>query len=126
MKDYNDNLFKGANAKQFEFSKELRQRHTKPEEIIWELLRNRKLNGLKFRRQHPILNYIADFYCHEIKLVIEIDGKIHNSQENKDYDNERNKELKEEGVTTLRFSNEEVLNELPNVLKKLKNFIIHL
>jgi len=56
-----------------ELSKKLRQKQTESEEILWEVLRNRKLNNLKFRRQHPFGRYIVDFYCDEIKLVIELD-----------------------------------------------------
>ncbi|MEJ0106852.1 MAG: endonuclease domain-containing protein [Bacteroidota bacterium] len=90
---YNDNLHKGAIGKLYEYSRELRQVSTEAEKLLWAELRNRKLNGLKFRRQHPIDKYIADFYCHEKKIVIEVDGVVHDKKENKEYDQARTIEL---------------------------------
>ncbi|RZK61626.1 MAG: DUF559 domain-containing protein, partial [Pedobacter sp.] len=90
--------------------------------VMWECLRNRKL-GVKFRRQHPILNYIADFYCHEILLIIEIDGEIHNSEEHKEYDANRDLTFKENNIITLRFSNEDVKHRLKEVLDNIKTYI---
>lgn len=75
-----------------ELAKNLRRFSTEAESILWEILQNRKFRDLKFRRQHPIGRYIADFYCHEIKLVIELDGKIHENQ--KEYDEIRDEFLK--------------------------------
>ncbi len=69
----------------------MRKNPTKTEEIVWELLKNRAFNGYKFRRQHPFSTYIADFYCHEKQLVLEIDGKIHQNQ--KEYDQNRDAEM---------------------------------
>ena len=86
MEEHKNNLFHGANSKLFEFSKALRKNQTETEEIIWQCLRNRKLLNFKFRRQHPLHQYISDFYCHEAKLIIEIDGGIHNNPENQEYD----------------------------------------
>jgi len=119
-KSYNDNLHKGANGKLYEFSRELRQVETEPEKTLWELLRNKKLNGLKFRRQHPLGNYIADFYCHEKKLVIELDGAIHDTKENIDYDKRRTQQLNEEGIIVVRFRNEEVMTDIEAVIKKIR------
>lgn len=70
MAKYNDNLFKGANPKLFEFSKAFRKTQTDAENIVWQNLRNRNILGFKFRRQHPVDKYIADFYCYEAKLII--------------------------------------------------------
>ncbi|MFC1617618.1 endonuclease domain-containing protein, partial [Candidatus Margulisiibacteriota bacterium] len=67
-----------------EFARALRKDQTKSEDIVWEALRDRRFMSLKFRRQHVIKGYVVDFYCRSYKLVIEIDGKIHDSQ--KDYD----------------------------------------
>lgn len=116
---YGDNLHKGAIGKLFEYSRELRQVSTEAEKLLWSELRNRKLNRLKFRRQHPIDKYIADFYCHERKLVIELDGEIHNTQENKNYDKARTVELGSLTITVLRFTNDEVLNGVERVLQKI-------
>ena len=117
---YNDNLHKGANGKLYEFSRALRQVETEAEKKMWEFLRNKKLNGLKFRRQHPLSNYIADFYCHEKKLVIELDGAIHDTKENIEYDKARTQHLNEEGIIVVRFRNEEVMNSIEVVLKKIR------
>jgi very-short-patch-repair endonuclease len=123
MEDYYDNLFKGANPKQFEFARELRQRQTQAELLLWEFLRNKKLNGLKFRRQHPIHRYIADFYCHEIKLIIEVDGGIHRTPENIAYDKLRDSDFLSIGIITLRFTNGMVLNKLSMVFKEINDFV---
>ena len=126
MENYGDELFKGADAKLFEFSKVLRKTQTEAEDMVWQSLRNRKILGCKFRRQHPIDKYIADFYCYEAKLVIEIDGGIHNQFDNIEHDKNRSYELEELGIKVIRFTNEEVKNSLEmvlNVIKEhLKNF----
>lgn len=88
--------------------RQLRQRQTKAETWLWELLKNRQCGGVKFRRQVGIGSYIADFYAHDIKLVVELDGPIHDSQEAKEYDAVRDSYFKELGLTTLRFTNEQL------------------
>ena len=120
MENYGDDLFKGANHKLFEFSKVLRKTQTDAEEIVWQSLRNRNILGFKFRRQHPLDKYVADFYCHEAKLIIEIDGGIHNQIENKEYDERRTYDLGELGITVLRFKNEEVNENLEMVLNVIR------
>lgn len=92
---YNDNLHKGSIGKLYEYGRELRQVSTEAEELLWQNLRNRKLNGLKFRRQHPLDKFLADFYCHEKKLAIEVDGAVHDANDAKEYDKGRTFELKE-------------------------------
>lgn len=101
-------------------AKELRLKQTKAEKVLWNELRNKKLNGCKFRRQHPVMQFIADFYCHEKKLIIEIDGDIHSKPENKEYDSYRTYELEQFDIKVLRFTNEQVLNYLEFVLNKIK------
>ena len=118
---YNDNLHKGAIGKLYQYGKELRQESTEAEEKLWAELRNKKLNGLKFRRQHPIDKFIVDFYCHEKKLVIELDGNIHDEKVNKEYDNARTAMLAGLDVIVLRFGNEEVINNMKNVLEKISD-----
>ncbi len=109
--------------------RELRSNMTESEKLLWEILRNRKFHGLKFLRQHPIvykadyrgLNYfIADFYCHEKKAIIELDGPIHDSSE--EYDNFRDNELKRMGIVTFRIKNKE-LSDVEKVLKKMTLFL---
>lgn len=123
MEKYGDELFKGANHKLFEFSKVLRKVGTDAEDILWQALRRKQLSGFKFRRQHPLHKYIADFYCHEAKLVIEVDGGIHNNPDNKEYDNNRSYELEQLGIKVLRFTNEEVNDNLEIVLNVIKKHL---
>jgi very-short-patch-repair endonuclease len=77
--------------------------------------------GLRFRPQHPIEFYIADFYCHAARLVIEIDGEIHSEQD--EYDDGREAEMEKYGLKIIRFTNDEVNNDIENVLKKIETII---
>lgn len=116
---YNNNLHKYASGKIFENARALRQTSTEAEEKLRQELRNRKLNGLKFRRQHPIDKWIADFYCHEKKLGIELDGSVHDEKEIAEYDAGREKDLKELGFNVIRFRNDEVLSNIDGVIKAI-------
>ena len=118
-----ERMWKGAPSSSFEKAKALRMRETKSEKILWDKLKNNQLDGLKFRRQHPISLYIADFYCHKFKLIIELDGKYHEEKEQKIKDQERDEVLKLNGLNILRFKNEEVEKNIDNVLIKIKNHI---
>ncbi|MEP7163868.1 MAG: DUF559 domain-containing protein [Ferruginibacter sp.] len=102
-----------------EFAKQNRKDPTAEEEMMWQELRNRNIDGYKFRRQHPVEGYIPDFVCLEKKLIIEIDGAYHTEEEQKIFDSAREKWLNEYGYTMIRFSNTEIKNSLPNVLKKI-------
>ncbi len=90
---------------------------TTAENALWKVLRGRQLEGLKFRRQHPFGNYILDFVCLEIMLVIEVDGGQHT--ENMEYDAQRTEELQKTGFHVLRFWNNQVLQEMESVKEKL-------
>ena len=104
-------------------ARELRKNLTVAEELLWQILRNRKLNNWKFRRQHPInKSYILDFYCAETKVAIELDGANHAQKDQKEYDDNRSAVLKELGIRVVRFSNEEALNDIKNVLEKIVEF----
>ncbi|MCD6556103.1 MAG: endonuclease domain-containing protein [Bacteroidales bacterium] len=116
-------MYYGANQNIQEKAENLRKRETKAEQILWEKLKNKQLLGLKFRRQHPIEHYIADFYCHKAKLVIEVDGSIHNIPEIKEKDDVRTFEIEKYGITILRFTNEDVYNNMDFVIKKVKKFL---
>ena len=118
---YNDNLHKEAIGKLYQYGRELRQESTEAEKLLWAELRNKKLNGLKFRRQHPIDKFVADFYCHEKKIVIELDGSIHDEKINKEYDEARTAMLAGLNVIVLRFKNEDITNNLKEVLKKISD-----
>src|ERR1035437_5005613 len=101
------------------FAKENRKAPTEVENIMWQELRNRKLNGYKFRRQHPVAGYIPDFVCLERKLMVEIDGGYHNEEEQKKLDDVREQWLSEHGYRMIRFTNDQVLYQLPKVLQQL-------
>ncbi len=101
-------------------SRILRKRATPAETILWEEIRNRKLGGLKFRRQYPVLGFILDFYSAERSLGIELDGSIHDSQ--KEYDEWREKLIQEKGIRIVRFSNQEIVENLEEVKRKILLF----
>ena len=101
--------------KKREFARQLRQDQTAAEEKVWQLLRNNQFEGLKFRRQHVIEGFVVDLYCHEHKLAIEIDGGIHNSKMNRDYDGLRQAELESKGIRFIRITNKE-LNKDENII----------
>ena len=119
--NYKENLSWAAKPDIYEKARELRKSMTEAEEILWNHLKNNKLRGLKFRRQHPLHIFIADFYCHQRKLIIEIDGGIHDTADQKEYDEGRTYMLEEKGFKILRFRNEEVINDTENVLHKILN-----
>ena len=113
--------------------RELRKDSTKPERIFWEELRNKKFFGKKFYRQYPIFHditgketfFVADFFCFDEKLIIELDGKYH--QYRLQEDTERTTILDHLGLRVIRFSNEEITNNLEEVLLKLKkNFVFEM
>jgi cyclase len=115
-------MFEGANHLIFQNAKELRGNMTAAETVLWMYLRN-KIKGLKFRRQHPIGVYVADFYCHKAKLIIEIDGSIHSLPEVHQKDDIRQKELEGWGYEVIRFSNEQVLGQIETVLEIIEKTI---
>ncbi len=104
------NMFYGASPILFELAKELRSRPTKAEEHLWHFLAHNP-QGIRFKRQHPILFFIADFYCHQARLVIEIDGGYHRLPEQYQYDQSRDRELMELGLEVMRFTNRQALDE---------------
>ena len=112
-------MFEGANHLVFGMAKDLRKNMTGSENSLWLYLKG-GINGLKIRRQHPIGIYVADFYCHRVKLIIEIDGLIHKEKEVMDSDKTRQKELEELGYTVIRFTNEQVKTDVVNVLRELQ------
>ena len=115
----------GATKIIFQHAEKLRKKMTDAEKIIWVKLCNKQL-GVKIRRQHPIWKFIADYYCHELKLVIEIDGGIHLLEENKEYDISREVTLNEFGIEIIRFSNDQVEKEIELVIEKIKEKIAEL
>ncbi|MFO1242712.1 MAG: phosphomethylpyrimidine synthase ThiC [Rickettsiales bacterium] len=112
----------GANKRQLiQLARKLRKDSTNAEQLMWNLLRDRQLLGLKFRRQHPVEGYIADFACTEHQLIIELDGGQHNTDEGKAADSERTAALKAKGWKVLRFWNNDVLQNVEGVVVELFN-----
>ena len=112
-------FFFNAKPQIFYAARKLRKKMTTAEKILWRELRGRKLNSLYFRRQHPISSFVVDFYCHEKRLVIELDGKVHNRNEIKERDISRTFELERFGLRVIRFTNEEVIKQLDNVIEEI-------
>ena len=106
-----------------EIRRKLRKSNTPAEDEFWKHIRNGRLFGLKFKRQHSIGNYVVDFYCASHRLIIELDGGIHNLKEQKEKDIERDENLIEMEFTVLRFKNEEIFESLSQVKEKILNTI---
>jgi very-short-patch-repair endonuclease len=119
-----DNLLHlGARNQDFSNARILRRTMTRAEELLWNNLRNRRLKGAKFRRQHPVSGYIADFYCHEARLIIEVDGEIHDLSEHAEHDEGRSFELELNGIHVIRFKNVEILEGLETVLNRITDYL---
>ena len=116
-------MYFGATPDIFKKAKELRRYETEAEKILWTKLCRNQMLGLQFRRQHPLNRFIADFYCAKIKLVIEVDGNIHELPENKVYDIGRSQILNDFGITVIRFSNEQIIDDIKNIIKKIEETV---
>jgi very-short-patch-repair endonuclease len=101
----------GATPKVFSNAAKLRKNMTDPEKKLWGYLKTKPM-GYKFRRQHPIAIYILDFYCHQLRLSIEVDGGYHLSKEQREIDKKRTNFLKSVGITEFRFTNQDILNHV--------------
>ena len=121
--NHDEGMWKGAPSDSFSKAQFLRRNETKAEKLLWEKLRNNQLEGLKFRRQHPVNIYIADFYCHKFKLIIELDGDYHDQEEQKQKDEVRTEVLRLNDLKIIRFKNEEVEQDINQVLTMIKNKI---
>jgi very-short-patch-repair endonuclease len=107
-----------------QLAQQLRKDATSAEKLLWECVRGRRMCGAKFRRQHPLGNhYIADFYCPEKYLAIELDGSVHNSQQARWSDGIRHRQLSVAGVKVLRFSNERIFSDLKGVLLEISQYL---
>lgn len=111
------NIVRGQNipTEKADFARQLRRDLTPPERMLWAKLRRNQLNGFHFRRQQVIDKYIADFYCHQAALVVELDGETHDL----DYDAERDKVFAQLGIEVLRFTNSQVCRELETVVEQI-------
>ncbi len=108
-----------ASTAMIKIARGLRQRETYAEDVLWECLRSRRLDGFKFRRQHAIADstFVVDFLCYEARLVIEVDGAIHKEQEHQDRDRQRT--IESLGYTVIRFSNDDIKQRLPSILGQI-------
>ena len=116
----------GAKAELFSLAERMRKKPTKAEKCLWEQIRKLRIDGYPFRRQHPIDFYIADFYCHKLRLVIEVDGEIHFNDAVFEHDDGRTGELERPGVKVIRFTNKQVLDNPDLVLTQIKDYIAEL
>ena len=116
-------MWRGAPSQSFSNAQKLRENMTKAEKLLWDKLKNNQFHGLKFRRQHPVNKYIADFYCHKLELIIEIDGEYHNTKTQKVYDDLRTQDLSFQDIKVMRFTNDEVENEMNKVLKSIELYL---
>ncbi|HUH46282.1 MAG TPA: endonuclease domain-containing protein [Arenibacter sp.] len=101
--------------------KELRRNLTSAEAFLWERLKSRRLDGHRFTKQHSIGNYIVDFYCASEKLIVELDGEVHNHPEAMEYDEKRTHYLNGWGYKVIRFENKMVFDFLDSVLEEIKD-----
>lgn len=117
-----DNLF--YNKKLRQNANDLRHNMTRAEACLWKyVLRARNMKGFQFRRERPVLNYIADFMCKELKLIIEVDGITHSFDGAEEKDLERQGKLEDAGFKVLRFTDNEVLTGIENVSERIKEVI---
>ncbi|WP_425392466.1 endonuclease domain-containing protein [Ekhidna sp.] len=112
------------NPKLKALSRELRNNSTLSEVLLWNELKSRKMYGYQFMRQKPILNYIVDFFCSKLSLVIEIDGDSHNSEDAVKADQARQEEIEKLGIHFLRFEDLDVKHNMSNVLRTIESFIL--
>ena len=99
-------------------ARELRQEATSAEQVLWDVLRAGRLDGLKFRRQHPVGRFVLDFYCAAHRLCVEVDGPVHERQ--REHDATRDEALLLHGIRTLRFTNDAVFHDLAEVVNAIR------
>jgi very-short-patch-repair endonuclease len=104
-------------------ARELRTAQTAAEDKLWRFLRNRQLRGFKFRRQHQLGSYTADFYCHEAQLVVKCDGSVHDGNEEWHHDQQRDAYMVANGINVLRFTNQEILADTEKVLETISSYL---
>jgi Uncharacterized protein conserved in bacteria len=113
-------MYFGAKPEIFKLAKELRKLETEAERQLWNRLNKNQIIGLQFRRQHPINQFIADFYCPKIKLIIEVDGSIHELPEYQSHDIGRSEILNDFGITVIRFTNEQIIEQIDSTVEEIK------
>jgi very-short-patch-repair endonuclease len=121
MKELDKRMYFNAKPGTLETARILRKRMTNCEILLWEKLKGKQIQGLRFRSQHPIDIFIVDFYCHEARLVVEIDGQIHEGQI--EYDDGREAEIEKYDIKVIRFTNDEVINNIDKVVNNIKTIV---
>ena len=114
----------GAGPELLRIAGDLRKSMTPAEKVLWGRIRTKQVKGFRFRRQHPIRDFIVDFFCYDAMLVIEIDGEVHADPHQKERDIQRTRILKNLGLRELRFTNHEVINQTEEVIKKIESKLI--
>lgn len=117
------NMYFGAKPDVFILAKENRKNPTVAEKVLWNILRKYRNEGFIFRQQHPIFIFIADFYCHRIKLVVEVDGGVHLDEEAKEHDDGRTGVMERFGIKVIRFTNDQVLSNKDKVINQINKLI---
>jgi very-short-patch-repair endonuclease len=112
------------NPKLKELARQLRNRSTKTEIKLWNFLKRKQLMSYDFHRQKPVDNYIVDFFCNKLRLAIELDGYTHGFEEVFEKDEVKAQKLRELGITVLRFTDDDVMNNFDNVLRSIQEFIL--
>ena len=125
-KTRNADFYYNADQETVELARRLRKQMTPAEKILWRRLRKQNITSWHFRRQHPIGFYIADFYCHEARLVIEVDGGVHSLPNRKEHDENRDAEMEKLGIKILRFTNNEILNQTSEVVNTIEKGLMKL
>ena len=120
------NFYFGASQDIIAKARVLRKSMTQAETILWAHLRRKEMEGFRFRRQHPADRFILDFYCHPLRLAIEVDGDVHDQPDQVEYDEGRTTELERLGITVIRFRNEEILYNLDFVLDTIQSITLSL
>jgi very-short-patch-repair endonuclease len=116
-------MYFGAKPDLFRMADRMRKNATEAEKILWKHIKKFRSAGYVFRRQHPIDFYIADFYCHKLKLVIEVDGEIHDIEETREHDDGRTGHLEHFGIKVIRITNDEVLGNEELVIKQIRKYL---
>ncbi|MFH1160385.1 MAG: endonuclease domain-containing protein [bacterium] len=110
----------GASAETLRLAGDLRHSMTPAEKLLWQRLRNRQVAGFRFRRQHPIDEFIVDFFCYEAMLVVEVDGEVHLDSTQSERDCERTRILNRLGIQVIRFANTEVETTIDQVVERIR------
>jgi len=116
-------IYFGAEPEILRLAGDLRRNMTKAERILWNHLRNKQLDGYRFRRQHPVKDFVVDFFCYEAMLVVEVDGSVHSEHTQAERDIERTRLLNQLGIGVIRFANDEVESNINEVITRIKGEI---